>query len=200
MVTEDGTVKTSLTLDEKVYGELNKNIRNLSILYIVGGAIIFVLGCVLFGISAYEGTDDGDYTLLIIAGLVFVALGVFFLAMCRNSAKTALKIKRVEEVEFFGDHMIVKQYSDGELTATNKVYYKWIVKVRETKNYLFLYNTGVTAVGVDKNSLPLNELNTIRSLLAKAQQSAPVQTVQNTEKPADPFSDIIENEENNKEE
>lgn len=189
MITEKGTVKTSTVHDGKVYGELNRSMRNLGILYIVCGAIIFVLGSVLFGISAFEGTDDGDYMVLIVVGLVFVALGIFFLVLCGRTAKTALELKRMEEAEFFVDYLIVKGYTDGEHTSTNKIYYKWIVKVKETDNYLFLYNTRVTAIAVDKNSLPSEELNTIRSLLGKAPKPAPAQNVQDGGTPPDPFTD-----------
>lgn len=196
MITEKGTVKTSIVHDENVYKELNKGMRNLGILYIVCGAIIFVLSCVLFGINAYEGTDDADNRIMLIAGLLFLVLGIVFLVICGRTAKTALKLKRVQELEFFGDYLLEKGYTDGEHTSTNKIYYKWIVRVKETQNYLFLYNTRMTALAVDKKSLPLNELNTIRSLLGRAPQPAPAENVQNVSAPAatevpppDPFTD-----------
>lgn len=210
MITEKGTVKTSVVHDEKMYNELNRSMHNLGILYIVCGAIIFALGVVMLGISIYEGTDDWNIILLAV-GVIFVFLGIFFMLLCKNSAKAARKFKRLDEVEFFGDYLIEKGYTDGEHTSTVKLYYKWIVRVRETNNYLFLYNTRVTAVAVDKNGLPLDELNTIRSLLGRPVQPAPVQNVQpaQNEQPAqsagesaatevpppDPFADMTDNKE-----
>ena len=215
MITEEGTVKTSIVQDDNVYKELNKSTRNLGILYVVCGAIIFALGVVLWGISAFEGTDDGDNIFMLIIGAVFVVLGIFFLIICNKSAKTALQFKRVQELEFFGDYLLEKGYTDGEHTSTNKIYYKWIVKIKETQNYLFLYNMRVTALAVDKNSLPPEELNTIRSLIGKAPQPAPAQPAQNTQSeqpaqpaqnasepaatevpPPEPFADMTENKEN----
>ena len=199
MITEKGTVKTSIVHDENVYKELNKGMRNLGIIYVVCGAIIFILGCVLFGINAYEGTEDADNKLLVIAGLFFLALGIVFLVICRSTAKTALKLNRRQELEFFSDYLLEKGYTEGEHTSTNKIYYKWIVKVKETQNYLFLYNTRMSALAVDKKNLPLQELNTIRALLGRAPLPAPAQpaqNVQNTSEPAatevpppDPFED-----------
>ncbi len=198
MITENGTVKTSVEHSENVYNELNKNLRSLGILYIVCGAVIFVLGLVVSILEALEETGDWQDATMIIVGAVFAALGIFFLVLYKNAAKAALKFKRVEEVEFFGDYLIDKEYTDGELTSTNKVYYKWIVRIRETKSYLFLYNTRVTAIAVDKNSLPPNELNTIRALLGRAPQPAPVQnlqTEQSGDKPAEPFEELTDNKE-----
>lgn len=204
MITEKGTVKTAIVHDENLYKELNKGMRNLGILYIVCGAIIFVLGCVLFGINAYEGTEDSDNKILVIAGLFFLALGIVFLVICRNTAKTALKLNRRQELEFFSDYLLEKGYTEGEHTSTNKIYYKWIVRIKETQNYLFLYNSRMTALAVDKKSLPLNELNTIRALLGRAPQPAPAQSVQpaqnvqaeqSDDKPAEPFADMTDNKE-----
>lgn len=185
MVTENGTVKTSVELDVKLHSELNKNLRTLGILYIVCGAVIFVLGAVLVGISLYDGTGDWDAVMLIV-GAAFAGFGIFFLITFNNANRTAQRMKRVEEVEFFSDYMIEREYTDGELTSMNKVYYRWIVRVRETKNYLFLYNTRVTALAVDKNSLPPNELSLIRNLLGRATQMLPVQNMQNMQNPQNP--------------
>lgn len=215
MITEKGTVKTDIVHDENLYKELNKGMRNLGVLYIVCGAIIFVLGCVLFGINAYEGTEDADNKLLVIAGVFFLALGIIFLVICGTSARTALKLNRRQELEFFGDYLLEKGYTEGEHTSTNKIYYKWIVRIKETQNYLFLYNSRMTALAVDKKSLPLNELNTIRALLGRAPQSAPaqpaqnalsvqnVQSVQNENEPvaqevppAEPFADMTDKKDN----
>lgn len=202
MITEKGTVKTSVELNENLYNDLNKNLRNLGILYIVCGVIIFIFGLLLLGINVYEGTEDWSEYVMVVVGAVFVFLGVFFQLLYRNAIKAALKIKRVSEVEFFNGYLIEKEYTDGEHTASNKVYYNWIVRKRETKNYLFLYNTRVTAVAVDKNSLTPDELNTIRALLGKAPQAspAPAKEVQNRDNPAasdapppEPFEETKDN-------
>ncbi len=170
MLTENGTVKTSVKQDEKLYNELNKNLRTVGVICLVAGAVILACGILIMGIDIYEGTEDSSTYIVFGLGAMFLALGIIYVLMCKNAAKAALKMTRVEDVEFFGDYFIVREYTDGEHTATNKVYYKWIVRFRETKNYLFMYNTRVTAVAVDKNSIPPSELNTIRTLLGRAPQ------------------------------
>ena len=172
MITEKGTVKTSVKQDERMYGELNKNLYNVGIVSLVVGAIAFVCGVLVLGITISEQTEVSDALVILVLGVVLIFLGIFYMLLCKNAAKNALKMNRVEELEFFDGYLIEKEYTDGEHTSTNKVYYKWLVRIRETKNFLFLYNTRVTAAAVDKNSIPLEELNTIRSLLGRAPQPA----------------------------
>ncbi len=201
MLTERGTVKTSVKLDEKLYCELNKNLRTLGILYIVIGAVLTAVGVFVLGIAIYENEIVDYYDILIfVLGIVFIFIGIFFRLYYKNFNAAASKMNRIEEVEFFDGYFMEYEYTEGELTSTNKVYYKWIVKVRETKNYLFLYNTRVTAVAVDKNSLPLNEFNTVLSLLGRAPKTAPAQNIQtenapaqNDVSPAEPFADLKQN-------
>lgn len=171
MITENGTVKTSVKLDEKLCAELNKNVRNVGIISLVAGAIIFVCGVLVLGINIYEGTEEADSYVLLGLSALFIFLGVFYVLLCKNISKNTVKMNRVEHLEFFGDYLIEREYTDGEHTSTNKVYYKWLVRIRETKNYLFLYNTRATAVAVEKSSIPQSELDTIRSLLKKEPQA-----------------------------
>lgn len=165
MITENGTIKTSVKLDEKVCAELNKNVRNVGIISLIAGAVIFVCGVLVLCINIIEETSDADSYVLLGLSALFIALGVIYVMMCKNISKNAVKMNRVEHLEFFEGYLIEREYTDGEHTSTNKVYYKWLVRIRETKNYLFLYNTRATAVAVDKSSIPQSELNTIRALL-----------------------------------
>lgn len=197
MITEKGTVKTTVKHSEKLYSELNRNVRNVGIMCLVVGGLVVALGILLLGIDIYEGRYDTDSYIVIGLGAICLFLGIFYVIICKNAGKNALKMNRVQEVEFCDGYMMEWEYTDGELTSTNKVYYKWIVRFRETKNFLFLYNTRVTAVAVDKNGLPLNELNIIRSLLGRPTVVPTVQTPQSVSDapPAEPFSDMTDNKE-----
>lgn len=212
MITEKGTIKTSVKQDERMYGELNKNIRNVGIFSLIAGAVVFVCGVLILCINISEQTDVSDSFVIPVLSVLLIFLGVFYILLCKNTAKNASKMNRVEELEFFDGYLIEKEYTDGEHTSTNKVYYKWLVRIRETKNYLFLYNTRVTAVAVDKNSLPPNELSVIRALLKRAPQPAPAQTVQDAQNvqngvapaaadvpPAEPIADTTDGKDNKEE-
>ncbi|MDE6075105.1 MAG: YcxB family protein, partial [Clostridia bacterium] len=173
MITEKGTIKTSTPLTLQVHNELNKKVFGLSIAYIVLGAIMLALGFVV-----YILTEDSYGIVLLVCGAILCACGIIILVAVRSAKNLTLKHQKVDEAEFFRDHLMAYEYTDGELTTTSKIYYNWIIKIRETANYLFLYNTKATAIAVDKNSLPLSELNTIRMLLGRpivGEAQAPVQ-------------------------
>lgn len=201
MITEKGTIKTSVKIDGKVQDELNKTSRLLGLIYIVLGAVLTAGGLALCVWEVFNNSDDIWGTTVLVVGMILLFGGIFVLIVCDKSKKATCKFARVEEVEFFPDYLIERVYTDGEHTSTNKVYYKWLVKIKETQNFLFLYNTRVTAVAVDKNVTP-SELNTIRSLLKGVPQAAPAPAPRETEMPAEPFADMTENKDytDNKEE
>lgn len=201
MITEKGTIKTSTPITEQVNKELNKRVFKLSIFYIVGGAIVLALGIFVYVLSKAQ---DAYGSVLMLCGIICIACGIVVLSAVRSAKNLNLQHRKVDEAEFFRDHFMAYEYTDGELTTTSKIYYNRIFRIKETANYLFLYNTKATAVAVDKNSLPINELNTIRMLLGRPVAGAaqvPVQfPAQNVDTPAaaevppeEPFTDMTDN-------
>ena len=178
--------------------ELNKTSRTLSLIYIIVGAVFSAGGLALCFWEAYIDWDGGWGALLLTVGLILIFCGIFLIFILNNVKKSVHKRERVEHAEFFNDYLIERVYTDGEHTSTNKVYYKWLVKIKETQNFLFLYPTRAAAIAVDKNSLPPSELNTVRGLLGRAPMTAPAPNAQKPDKPADPFSDMTENKTDNK--
>ena len=172
MITEKGTIKSSTPIDERTIKELNKTPHTLGIVYTVGGAILLALWLIVLIAETLEGTYE-SFDLFLFLGAVFLGLGIFMLASCNKLVKSSMQRKKVDEVEFFRDHMIVREYTNGEHTSTTKIYYKWIVKTKETHNYLFIYNTNVTALSVDKTQLTPQEFAAVKNLLQS--RFAPVQ-------------------------
>lgn len=202
MITEKGTIKTSVKIDGKVQDELNRNGRILCVVYIIVGAVLSAGGLALCVWEVFKDSDGGFGTLLLTVGLILLFCGIFLIFILNNAKKATGKRERVEHAEFFDDYLIERVYTDGEHTSTNKVYYKWLVKIKETQNFLFLYTTRATAIAVDKNSLPPSELNTVRGLLKRVPKTAPAPNVNKPDKPAEPFADMTENKDDseNKEE
>lgn len=161
MITEKGTVKTSTQLNERMHHQLNGASRGLGITLIVLGGLVLLAGFIILIAS------DNDALTLFIVGGVFLTVGIFTVVSQASMVKQIRQTNRVEEAEFFRDYLIVREYADGEHVSTVKIYYKWLVRVKETSNYLFLYNTRVTAVPVEKSTLPINELNAVRKLLGR---------------------------------
>lgn len=161
MITEKGTVKTSTQLNERMHNQLNGASRALGITLIVLGGLVLLAGFIILIAS-----DNDELTFFILGG-VFLIFGIVTVVSQASMIKQIRQSNRVEEAEFFRDYLIVREYADGEHVSTVKIYYKWLVRVKETSNYLFLYNTRVTAVPVEKSTLPINELNAVRKLLGR---------------------------------
>ncbi|MDE7087160.1 MAG: hypothetical protein K2O67_03100 [Clostridia bacterium] len=163
MITEKGSIKVSTPITERVSRELNKKTRVLGIVYTVVGAVVLAAAFV----SMILWDSDFD-SLFIMLGGIILAMGIFLLVACSNIIKSVRKYAKVDEVEFFRDYLIFREYTDGEHTSTAKIYYKWLVKTAESEHYLFLYNTKASAVCVEKSALPVGELNTVRTILSRA--------------------------------
>ncbi len=161
MITEKGTVKTSTQLNERMHSQLNGATRALSITLIVLGGLVLLAGFIILIAS------DNDALTFLILGSVSLIFGIVTVVSQASILKQIRQSNRVEEAEFFRDYLILREYADGEHVSTTKIYYKWLVRVKETSNYLFLYNTRVTAVPVEKSTLPINELNAVRKLLGR---------------------------------
>ena len=61
--------------------------------------------------------------------------------------------------------MNIKTINNGEDVGTTKIYYKEIVKRKESKNYFFLYPNNVNAFPIAKSELSEDELKEVRKLL-----------------------------------
>lgn len=167
MITEKGTVKTTTAITESVYDELNKPTKNLGIVCTVFGSIFLFIAVVCFFYALVYGLAVSGLGILIFLGCVLLLPGIYFLMLCKNFKASARRFRKADEVEFFSDYVIVREYTDGEHTATNKVYYKWLVKIKDSTRYLFLYTTKTAAVPIEKASLSSNELNTVNRLLGR---------------------------------
>lgn len=175
MITEKGSVKTATAVNGELQKELTKVSKVLSLVYTVIGAVVLVLGILLFVI----GEDEEDGTLayfMLIAGVFLLFLGVLMLILRNRQVKETAKVVKVEENEFFQDYLITKEYIDGEHISTAKVYYSRLVMLRETKNYIFLYNTRVTALSVDKRTITPDEAAAVRSLANEGIRKAAIKT------------------------
>lgn len=153
-----------------LHKELNKAAKTSAIICVVMGAIATALGLAVFIsdlidlIVSYEESTDFDIIILVV-GVCALTIGISLLVGQSRTYKELEKMRKVEEMEFFQTHFTDNEFVNGENVATVKIYYGWIIRVRETANYIFLYNTRVTAYAIDKRTLSFDELAIIRGLL-----------------------------------
>lgn len=166
MITEKGTIKVRTVMNDEVHRELNHANYVLSIIYLVLGSVL-LFGYIVLSTLFDESPLFGDYFVMCILGAVLLVTGILvFIGQKKNLALMRSR-QQVEEHEFFSDHIICREYEFGEQVSVNKLYYGRIVRKKETKSFIFLYNTNVTALAIDKRTIDFNELSAIRSLLAK---------------------------------
>ncbi len=172
MITEKGTVKATTVYNQNLNRELNRPSKILGIVYTVMGGImlfVYILLAVLsdeeIGVVSRESVALDVF--LMTCGAVLLVIGILLIGTYARINKIKGVETKSEENEFFNDYLITREHINGEHVSTAKVYYYRIVRVRETKSYIFIYNTRVTALAVDKNSVSAEELTSIRSLLAR---------------------------------
>ncbi|MGN0812935.1 MAG: YcxB family protein [Candidatus Coproplasma sp.] len=163
MITEKGSIKVATEHTSQMNKELNKPTLIFGIVSAIVGGLILLTSTIVYVVQ-----ENASLPLTwIIAGTVLLICGLTITISAKNINKLNGVNIKVEEAEFFSDYLINREYENGEHLVTAKIYYSRLVRVKETKNYIILYNTRVTAVAVDKNKLTEQELNGIRSLLAR---------------------------------
>lgn len=109
-----------------------------------------------------------NYQLNLYFGLVFwlaLVIGIMYFVLIgvtkRNNEKT---VNSVNEYEFYDEYFTIKSTQDGEELANVKAYYKAMLKVRESKNYIFIYPNKALAYPVAKTALSEENLTTLRKI------------------------------------
>ncbi|MBQ8615034.1 MAG: YcxB family protein [Clostridia bacterium] len=150
-------MKCSVKIDEKLQKELNEKLWLNSLISLIVGAI---------GLGAYIviGIFFESFWLEMLLWVCAFAFGIglSMLIAVNKVNKKASQNNHVDEMEFFEDHFIGTTTKNGEVIATNKVYYKDLLKIRETENYIFLYMNTAAAAPVPKKEFSPEELSTIK--------------------------------------
>lgn len=192
MITENGTIKVETRLDENAQKEFMRTLFIVSLICLVIGSI-GIVGYIVWNVtSAILETYEPDIVILI-AVAVFFAFGLIFVLTYNKVVKKARTEDKKEEYEFFSNYLIANDYLNGEQVATVKIYYKNIIKRRETKNYLFFFVQTNAACALSKAALTKEELNTVRSLLGFSARGTEMQLPDGEqEKAPEPFEDMKE--------
>lgn len=150
-------MKYTVEINQSLQNELNKNIKRNCKLAIIFGSIGLA---VYIAISMFV-----ENFILELLSWIFIALtggGIGLLIVINKTNKKASERKLVGHYELFEDHMFVVSEKDGIQISTVTLFYKDIVKIKETENYIFLYADKQTAFPIQKNKLTPEELSTAR--------------------------------------
>ena len=171
MITEKGSIKVAAAMTSAVQKSLNRTLFIISLVALIVGAlglaayfaltVYFGVAAELTGNSAYESLADGFNPMLIFA--VPFGFGLVFVIVIRVQIKNAAKQSDCKnEYEFFAGHLILNEYKSGIQVGKSKIFYKNIVKYKETQDYLFFYLVRTLAYFIPKADLTEEENATIR--------------------------------------
>lgn len=125
----------------------------------VGGAGLFLM----FAIYLFTGFENFYIDLWLWICLV---LGVTYFVLIAIGKKNNKKIMEDETVyEFYDDYFTLTSIKNGEQMSTGKAYYKDMVKVKESKSYIFIYPNKAMAYPVGKTDLAAEDLAKLRTIL-----------------------------------
>lgn len=194
MVTENGSVKASARLDAAMQRELSAGTNRLAVTMITVGAVGVALFITMYVISGFVFRDADDFYFLFmsVAFAVLLGGGIGLKMLIKKNLRAALSAERVNEYEFFRDYFILTEYLNGEKVGAAKVFNRSVIRVRESKNYLFMYITASAVYPVCKADLEEGEVSTIKGLLmqsSSAPYGAPVPPAPEAE-PQDPFGEF----------
>ena len=159
-------MKYKCEINEELQKEANKNSKRNAIIMLIIGAV---------GLVAYVivSTFIEHYLLEILSWVsaFLLVFGIFLLVLIKNTNKKMVEKKMVDEYELFEEYLTVDSYQNGEKIVSLKAYYKDLIKIRETENYIFLYPNKQSAYPVPKKQLTDEELVTVRNWVQTAMKN-----------------------------
>ena len=90
-----------------------------------------------------------------------------FLFYIRKTNKTASVNEFENTYEFFEEYFTLESTKKEETVASLKVYYADVLKISETKRFLFIYPNAATAYPVEKKSFSEEEYALLKGYLTE---------------------------------
>lgn len=152
-----------VTIDKKVQNALNTKQKWISWIMLIIGAIGLITYIVLGTVRESKAWED----VLLIFAIPFT-LGLILLINVHRACIWSDRVKREQHYEFQEEKMVVTIYVQGECTGTSEVYYKTLIRMRETKEFLFLYPNKISAFPIEKAKLTPTEYAILKVWIATA--------------------------------
>lgn len=150
-------VKTSL--DERMQKELLKTpIICCWIIIIFGGISLILTIVTAIGAKKVDG-------IFLLATAIFLITGIILLISFNKTIQSFQKTNRENVYTFYDDYLEVKTMYQDEVSGFSKLYYSDIFKVKETKNFIFIYLNQQQAFPVLKENV--SDLDYLRKLIKK---------------------------------
>ena len=147
-------------LDENVNKELNrKNMLSWLIVLLIG------IGVTAFGVIAtlFSLLESFYCSLMMVIGMLFITFSLICIIIILKMGKEQ-KNSNIELVyDFLKKYVILKRMENGTEIESEKIYYKFIIKTRKTKNYIYIYRSDKTVIPFCTRAVNLEDLKTIEN-------------------------------------
>ena len=154
--------KCAVEIDEDLQKEANEKVWIISLT----SAIIGVVGLISYIILSIFFKSIWLTLLLCVMAFAF-GFGIVYMFVINRINKKSVNKESTDELEIFEDYIDLKTIKNGEVIVTLKTYYKDLFRIRETKNFLFLYINRSSALAVPKKVFTPEEYLTIKGWASK---------------------------------
>ena len=166
MVTENGTVKVQTAIDENMQKEYSVKAKIIGLVMLIGGSVGVGVCFVLFILSEFFTFLDDSVTIpfLIVFSVLFAG-GLIITISLVKALQQVRNANKMNEYEFFSDYFTVTQFNNGEAVITAKYYNGQIMKVKESKNYYFIWINAAQVLPVSKAEIGSEEADILKQVL-----------------------------------
>ncbi len=151
----------------KIDGKMQKELLQGLMIFAWTTFSVGLAGLIAY-IVVFVGLDLKDnYPILISCSIVF-AVGLMYVVTCGKLVKNAQATNKTNIYTISEEYMQIESEYHGEIQETTKLFYSDIVKIKETKNYIFVYPDTTRAYPIEKKNVP--DIDTLRRLIFSGQK------------------------------
>lgn len=152
-------------LDKNANKELNrKNIISWLFVLLIG-LLVLAYGVIS---SLYSLIDSFWCSTLMVVGMLFISFALICIIIIIKMGKSQEESNNVLVYDFCKQYVIVKTKNENKIIEEEKVYYKYIIRTRKTKNYIYIYRSNNKAIPFCITNVEENDLKKIENYFSQA--------------------------------
>ena len=154
-------IETNVKVDASLQKELNGKSKLISLIMMIIGAV----GLIVYVLLGTFIPGEPKWVELFLLFAIPLGVGLVCLVTINITNKKSLEGDRELKLVFSEESYIVSEIKNGEKVAEVNVYYKDVLKTRETQNYFFIYQSQTIAHPVKKSDLTTEQLEQVKKLI-----------------------------------
>ena len=157
--------KCSVKIDENLQKEINRKMWIYSLIL----TIIGLVGLCVYVVLSVKYDNAWTETLLWVMAFSF-GFGISFIVSIKKTNKKVSMNNYTDNLEINEEYIFATTTKNEDVISTIKIYYKDLIKIKETERFLVLYVTKINALIIPKNSFNPEEISTIKLWIYSAKK------------------------------